>query len=356
MADRLVLHAGLMKSGTTYIQHRLVRSPDGLAQHGFSFAGRTWHDQVVAVSDLLGTKRRARGDFDGAWERMAQDIRARSGTVVISMEFLGPASAEHIRRIVADLPGTRIEMVLTVRDLSRTAVAMWQENIKNGRSHTWGAYLRDVRARDGATGRMFWRQQGAFGVVQRWRSVLGEENVTLVTVPRPGADSDELWRRFCTAIGLAPESCPPTPPANESLGAASVQVMRRVNEALQGYDIPWPQYSKELKFGLAKSILTRRRRDEEPLGLRTPRWLRKEAAAMKERLRGSGVRIVGDLDDLDAVSTKGVTGDRVSTQAQLDAAVFALAGIAQRNIERELGGPLPAARAAVADDGSPSDA
>lgn len=350
-----MLHAGLMKSGTTYVQHRMARSPESLAAYGFRFAGRSWHDQVVAVSDLLGTKRRARGDFDGAWERMAEEIRAYDGTVVISMEFLGPANAESIGRIVEAFPGTRVEMVLTVRDLSRTVVAMWQENIKNGRSHGWAEYLREVRRRDGASGRMFWRQQGAFGIVERWRQVLGDDHITVVTVPRPGADPEELWLRFCRAIGLPPEACPPTPPANESLGAASVQVMRRVNEALAGYDVPWPQYSRELKFGLAKSILTRHRREEEPLGLRTPRWLRREAAGMRERLRGTGVRIVGDLADLDAVSTRGVTGDAVPLQAQLDAAVFALATIAQRNIEREQGAPLAPA-GAVEDDGSPADA
>lgn len=356
MVERVVLHAGLMKSGTTYVQRRLARSPEGLAAHGFLFPGRNWRDQVVAVSDLLGTRRRAHGDFDGAWERMAEEIRRFDGTAVISMEFLGPASVAGIQGVVDSFPGARIEMVLTVRDLNRTVVAMWQENVKNGQSLGWRQYLRCVRDRSGATGRMFWRQHSAFGIVERWRSVIGDDNVTVVTVPPPGADSEELWLRFCRAIGLPPEACPPTPPANESLGAASVQVMRRINEALSEYDVPWPQYSSELKFGLAKAILAQHRREEEPLGLKTPRWVRKQGLAIKGRLAGCGVRVVGDLDDLDPVSTRGVDGDSVSLQAQLDAAIFALSRIAKRNIERELGAPLGAAKPLVEDDGTAADA
>jgi hypothetical protein len=345
-----------MKSGTTYVQQRMVRAPEGLAAHGFLFPGRGWGEQVSAVSDVLGTRRRAREDVDGAWERMAEEIRAHDGTAVISMEFLGPANAASIQRIVDAFPGTRIEMVLTVRDLNRTIVAMWQENIKNGRDHGWRSYLRSVRTSGDAAGRMFWRQQGAFRIVQCWREVLGADNVTVVTVPRPGAASEELWLRFCRAIALPPEACPPTAPANESLGAASVQVMRRVNEALAEYDVPWPAYSKELKFGLAKSILTRHRAEEEPLGLKAPRWLRKRAAQMRARLEDSGVRVVGDLADLEPVSTRGVDGDTVSVEAQLDAAIFALAKIAQRNIERAQGSPLGPAKPVVDDDGSTADA
>ena len=53
MADRVVLHIGSMKSGTSFIQNVLGNNGDALAEHGITFAGERWRDQVTAVQDLI---------------------------------------------------------------------------------------------------------------------------------------------------------------------------------------------------------------------------------------------------------------------------------------------------------------
>ena len=53
MAERVVLHIGSMKSGTSFIQNVLGNNREALAQHGISFAGERWRDQVSAVQDLI---------------------------------------------------------------------------------------------------------------------------------------------------------------------------------------------------------------------------------------------------------------------------------------------------------------
>ena len=50
MAERVVLHIGAMKSGTTYIQDRLNANAEALARHGILVPRR----QVLAVLDALG--------------------------------------------------------------------------------------------------------------------------------------------------------------------------------------------------------------------------------------------------------------------------------------------------------------
>jgi len=72
MAERVVLHVGAMKSGTSYIQARLLANQDVLREQGFLYPGRTWREQVLAVTDVLGERRAGPvSDFRGvgAWGR-----------------------------------------------------------------------------------------------------------------------------------------------------------------------------------------------------------------------------------------------------------------------------------------------
>lgn len=324
MASRVVLHVGLMKSGTSYLQGRLSGLADESGSGGFLFPGEAWRDQVVAVSDVLGRGRRAHGDFEGAWARLVSQIDAWDGTAIVSMEFLGPASEEQIARVAGSFaPGT-VQVVVSARDLGRAVPAMWQESLKNGRSWTFGEYVEAMRS-DPAHG--FWRQQDLPGIVSRWGAVAP---VSVVTVPPPGATSDLLWQRFCEATGLPEDACPPPAGGNESLGASSAGVLRQVNEAV---DLPWASYSRHVKFGLAKSILAARRGVEAPIGFKVPRWLRAQASAQRAGLEGT--RVVGSLEDLVPLDTPGANPDRVSERDRLDAAVAALAALVTRNAESD---------------------
>ena len=331
MADRVVLHVGLMKSGTSYVQDRMIRAPRELAAHRVLFPGERWRDQVVAISDAIGTQRRGRGDFEGAWARMAGQVRAWDGTALISMEFLGPASDAGIERVVGSFPAGTVEVVVTVRDLGRTIPAMWQESLKNGRSWSWADYLAGVRQGEGPV-KGFWRQQDAAVVVRRWSAAVGADRTAVVTLPPPGGAPETLWERFCDAAGLPVDCCPPVPSSNESLGAASAALLRRVNDAVG--ELPWADYSEHVKFGLAKSVLAGHRAAEPAIGFHVPRWVRRRADQLRNELAAlasEGVRIVGDLADLTPVSVAGVDPDRVPEGAQLDAAAHALAALVRRS-------------------------
>lgn len=319
MASRVVLHVGLMKSGTSYLQGRLT----GLRSGGFLFPGSVWRDQVVAVSDVLGRSQRAEGDFEGAWSRLVSEIAAWDGTAIVSMEFLGPASPEQISSVVGSF-ACPVEVVVTARDLGRAVPAMWQESLKNGRSWSFGAYVAALRAEPEHG---FWRQQDLGGILTRWAAAAP---VTVVTVPPPGSASDLLWQRFCTATGLPVDACPPPTGGNESLGAASSGVLRSVNELVE---LPWAAYSRHVKFGLAKSILAAQREGEAPIGFKVPRWLRARASAQRAAVEGA--RVVGLLDDLVPLDTRGADPDRVPSEERLEAAVKAIAALVGRSAAAE---------------------
>jgi hypothetical protein len=332
MAERVVLHVGLLKTGTSYLQKRLMEGRKTLAKNDVLFP--RWRDQVDAVIDVLEIPRRPRPDAtDGAWQRMVDKFRDWPGTALVSMEFLGPANAKNIKSVVQSFGDTPVEVVITARDLNRALLAMWQESAKNSGTEAWPWYLKAVEESTG-DGKRFWRQQRLGVIVERWAAVVGISNVTVVTVPPPGASSEVLWSRFCEAVGMDPGLCPPVEPANESLGAAAAEVLRRVNVDLEGWEIPWPSYAKVMKATFAKDILGSLRGEDVTLGMPVPGWMHRRAASMRANVDELGVKVIGTLDDLTPVAVAGVTPDEVAVEDQLHIAIRALGHLLRAELER----------------------
>ncbi|GAB3773586.1 hypothetical protein FB382_000677 [Nocardioides ginsengisegetis] len=323
MAERVVLHVGLMKSGTSYLQQRLTANRDLLAAGGVLFPGQVWRDQVLAVSDVLGRKQ-AGPATAGRWRGLVDEVAEHDGTAVVSMEFLGPARPERIAEVVGSFGETPVEVVLTLRDLGRGVPAMWQEALQNGGTLTWHGYV-DLLHGKRKPAQAFWRQQGMARIVGNWVAAVGPDRVTIVTVPPPGAPAGVLWDRFCAAARIPGEGCVDVRPANTSLDAASAVLLRSLNEALAGDEVSAGDYHTLVKFGLAKRVLAGRT-DAPAIGFEPPEWLRDRSAEIVVRLGASGARVVGDLADLVPTSVAGVDPDGLPAEAIAAAAVAALRG------------------------------
>ena len=319
MARTLVLHVGLMKSGTTFLQGRLDANREQLAAQGVHFAGPGWARHAKAVTDLMEMPHRV----EGAWADLREEIRAHEGVSVISMEYLGPARPKRIQQLVDDFPGTRLEVVITARDLGRTVPSLWQETLKNGRTWTWAEYVDGLRT-DTDAGKAFWRQQDLAAITQRWVEGVGADQVTVLTVPPKGAPTELLWDRFREIAGIAESEWREAPRANESLGVASALLMRRVN--LELADLSKQRYKKRVK-ALAKHTLVKRKGDEDSIGFTVPDWLRERAAAANKQVTDLGVRVVGDLAELEPVDVKGVDPSAITPEQELEAAVFGLGAV-----------------------------
>ncbi len=321
MARRVVLHVGSMKSGTSYLQGFMMANRSLLADRGLLLPGRRWRDQVRGVAQVLDHNRVIVPPEEGAWQSLVDEIAAWDGTGLISMEFLGAAGPKKINRVVTSFPADSVEVVVTARDLNRTIPAMWQEALKNGAFFTFDEYVAAVQANEGP-GRAFWRQQTIAAMCRRWGEALGVDRVTVVTVPPPGASRELLWRRFASAIDFDGDGLEAHVASNESLGAASMEVMRRLNQRLA--DLEFAEYAPTVKHRLAKGNLAGRREIEPALAFPIPEWLPELSQRMIGRLRDLGVRVIGDLDDLTPVPVPGVPLAKVSAEQQLDAAVAGL--------------------------------
>lgn len=318
MANRVVLHIGLMKSGTTFLQGRMNANREKLAQQQVLFPGPTWARHVRGVSDFMGSKKAK----EGAWASLRDEINGYDGTAVISMEYLASLGAGKVKLLPDEFPGADLRVVVTVRDLGRSVPAMWQETIKNRATWEFDTYVRSIQM-GGRAGRSFWRQQDSGKIVRRWADGVGADHVYVITVPPPGAPSEQLWERFCEVVGIGPDSWAEAPRANESLGTASTLVLRLLNQETE--DLTLQQYKKRVK-ALGKYVMSERRREEESIGFTVPGWLRRRADKAVKEIADSGVHVLGGLEELEPVNVPGVNPRKVNAEAQRDAAVAALAG------------------------------
>ena len=228
-------------------------------------------------------------------------MRKARGKGTVSHEIFARATPTQVERALASLGDAEVHLVLSVRDLVRQIPAEWQENVKH-RSHiTYAKFLRTIRdpARDSRIGSWFWAVQEIPDILERWGSSLPPERVHLVTLPPPGADRGELWRRFSRTFGL--DGLPLDLTAereNPSLGVPETSLLRTINERVTSIIAP-PDYRPLVRETLAHQTLSRSVTSAR-LGLAPEdhAWARELAERWIEVLAERGYDVAGSLDDL----------------------------------------------------------
>jgi hypothetical protein len=294
----VMLHVGAFKSGTSYLQSVLAAGRDELATEGVLWPGTTRLANVAAARGLL----KLRPAKLTAWDALVAEIDQWPGErALVSAETLSMVGAAGVARAAESLSRHRVHIVLTARDLGRVLPAQWQESVQNGKTWSYVDYLSAVAGDDEShpAHQHFWSKQSWPTILRRWKAVSDDAQLMVVTVPPPDKPRDLLWSRFCEALGIRPERFDASLRVNESLGAASAEVMRYVSLAMEHSASPLLR-SKAFKDGLAQGALSARK-DAEPT-LVLPEALRPWAATRSQELvdalRSVEATVVGDLDDL----------------------------------------------------------
>jgi len=303
--QRLVLHVGVPKSGSTYVQSILGANRLALKQAGLVYPFVRQEGMFHAAVEMAGNPARWGLDEEqirGTFAHLLRRGRRVGGTVVISHEIFGAASEEQIERIGGMVADFDVELVATARDLGRTITADWQERVKNGDTASFGQFageLLDKLGDDPATDRSFWLPQNLLGLAERWGALVPPERMHVVTAPRRGAPPEVLWTRFAEAIGMAPDvaDLADVPVRNESLGVAQVALLRQVHEALDGrLEQPWR--SRVAKRWFAQSMLNRARSDRPVAPAEVVERLAVLSQAWVDHFATGGYRVHGDLEEL----------------------------------------------------------
>lgn len=302
MAQRVYLHVGTPKSGTTYLQAGLWQNREPLRDLGLLFPGRGPFDHNRA-SIVVRNGKHLPGRRKGApplWRRFTEQAAAYDGTVVLSNEWYLAADAEQVAAAVDQLGGERVHVVVTTRSLVRLVPAAWQESLKVGRGHSLGDFVEGLG--DGRT-KWTWEVLDPAAVARHWASVVGPERVHVVTMPERPTHAGQLWERFAGTVGFDPHAVElPPREANESMSVQAARLMQEFGPALREkvdeHDASWRGHARWLRTAVVRRVLAGVPGD--PIGVGEE--LRADLLARGERtvadLRDLGCPVTGDLDEL----------------------------------------------------------
>ncbi len=305
MTRRVLLHVGAPKTGTSFVQDILFTHREVLRERGILYAADRHDSHFLAALDLMelpwgGLERQA----GGAWDRLADEVRAWPGTAIISHEILGTASRVQVDRALASLRGddedAEIHVVYSARDLVRQIPAEWQENVKHRRTKKYGTFLATLQdpGRTSEVAQWFWGVQEVPDVLDRWAGTLPRERVHIVTVPPPGASPTLLWERFAGLFDLDPAEFRPGDRANASLGVPESAMVRRLNKRLNDV-LPNEHYRLLVRELLVHQHLSGRSGSARlALPEDVHRWASELGRSWVSELALRGYDVVGTLDDL----------------------------------------------------------
>ena len=309
---RAVLHVGLPKTGTSFVQNVLRGNLEVLGRHGVRVpsGAETWPSQDLFLAVLYVTGRseawgRSVEAGRRAWGRISVDVSKHQATTVISSETLCLASQEQISRILTDLAGVEVDVVVTVRDPARQVPAEYQEGVKHGRRMSYPAFLETILGEEAPSGDQrrstrdrFWKAQDPVAVLDRWAANVGPERCHVVTCPPSGAESVELWSRFADVLGVGDVAVEmPPQEVNTSLGAVQIEVLRRLNRRVkrQGNERVYGDVVKRLYAG---TILRGQSGERLTLPEDQSDRVRALAEGWVSQLTDRGYRVSGELRDL----------------------------------------------------------
>lgn len=297
MADRVFLHVGSPKTGTTYLQGKLWANRDGLSRVGVHLPLDRRLAHLRAVGDIRGGAFRVSG-HPWTWDALVGAAQEKPGTAVVSEELMCAAEPQQINTMISSFGDTPVHVVVTARDLLRQVPAEWQNLVRTRSSTTYAEWLDRLRRDPDAS---FWTQQDPSRVLRRWGEAVPPERLHLVVVPAAGGPPELLWSYFGEALGFdARPLTQDAPSGNPSLGALETELLRRVNASLGAEDFPrWEPYRRAVYKHLIQPVLV----SGATTRIATPSdlvaWITNRAEESVARVVDMGVNVVGRLEDLE---------------------------------------------------------
>jgi hypothetical protein len=339
-AGTRLLHIGPHKTGTTSIQGALFAAKEEMARHGVDFPATTRHpmEAVLAACARPGMMGNTE-PTERHWERLLDQVHATGErTSVISSEFFADApDDETIGRIVGQLGGDRVHILVTLRPLARIMPSQWQQYVQNGLRMGYEDWLRHMIKKPPyeKPNPSVWRRHRHDRLVERWARAAGPERVTVVVVD--DRDKGGLMRTFEALLGLPADLLQPVPDtANRSLTLAETEMLRNLNKEFRAGELPEELYSQLVRYGAVMHMKNACAPGPDDVKISTPRWAVEAAAEIGAEMAGrigtTGVRVLGDPALLSAVpkppertAPKPVIAPEVAAQALYGALAAAAA-------------------------------
>ncbi|MEL7976894.1 hypothetical protein AAG589_13610 [Isoptericola sp. F-RaC21] len=337
----VLLHIGLMKTGTTSLQNAAAALRPQLLAQGVRYPG-TQVNHRSAVNDFMG---HSWGwdttPVEGAWRRLRAEIDLDTEhRIWIGHEFGANADDATAARWRTEL-GERAHVVVTLRNYGSILPSLWQQMTKEGERTEFEPWLRGVLSDDPDHELRSFRDRIDQGrVVTRWAEAFGPENVTVVVVDK--STPELLFDAFESMLALEPGLLRTAKldgkASNRGMSLEEAELLRRLNLKLRT-QLTWLEYCKWLRDAASTAVLRWRRTGEHDTKLVLPTWAAQVAEARAaehvEQIAASGVRVVGDLGLLRAEVRSAENPALHSEVVPMDAAVEAILGVIRQGRREE---------------------
>ena len=300
-AGTRVLHIGPHKTGTTAVQGAFGLARERLAAHGVVYAATV--RGVLAVIGRQAMRGEAEPDI-AHWDKLVREISgAGNRRVLVSSEFFADGDDEAARRVIEDLGGSGVHVVVTLRSLAKIMPSQWQQYLQNGACTPYLKWLDGMLRKPPYTQPTpsFWRRHRHDKLIARWAAAAGAHNVTVIVVDE--SDRLMLLRTFESLLGLPGGFLVPDEQAmNRSLTFAEAELVRLLNAEFKRQGWPDSSYARFMRYGAVKRMKTARQPSPDEPGIVTPAWALERAAEigaeMADNILALGVRVVGDISAL----------------------------------------------------------
>lgn len=305
MADRVVLHVGTPKAGTTYLQTLLWANRTRLAEAGVLLPGARPFEHNQAAAAVRSGWRTPR--FAAVWDRLHAEVMEHPGTALLSNEWFSLAGPRRAHEAVTRFGDAEVHVVVTARDLVSVVPAGWQETLKLGRGGSLAEFIQGLEPPGERWG--YWTLDPAW-VLRRWAAELDPARVHVVTVPPRRDGPDQLWQRFASVAGVPDGVIDVSAGArvNESLSVESARLLQvigpRLRTAVDADEHMWSGY-RWLRRYVSHTLLVPRQGGRIGLSEQQFGILRKRSRGVAKELAKRGYHVAGNLDELNAATHDG---------------------------------------------------
>lgn len=306
-----LLHIGPHKTGTTALQIALGKNREALLEQGvrYIWCGDHLNANFAALALAGRSTRRSASAMPVPikhWRSVVQKVAAASETerIIISGEEFCSLSERTIQKALSELDERRAHVLITLRPLEKIIVSQWQQYVQSGAvTKPVSEWARAVLNREISVEKVqgFWERHDHGALVERWSNIAGRDKVTVVVLDEN--DRTFLFRTFEKLIGLTPGTISADDRlVNRSLTWEEAEAMRSMYALLREKNLD--DFSDHLRFMISPSESIKRERrpskKEIRIVLESSELVKARAIgrASAERIRASGVRVIGGLEHL----------------------------------------------------------
>jgi hypothetical protein len=305
VADRVVLHAGFHKSGTTALQYAFDANKRSLRKLGITYPpnpGKAHHRAAWGLIERVWGWKGNGGKLISAksWNALVRNAKKGSGTVLISSEFFTEAKDQHVAQVRRDFGSTPVTIVFTLRPFAKILASSYQQFLKFGVKVRYEEWLEHVFTKkyESTITPTFWNRVQLDEIVERWGRHFGPENVIVILADE--AKPEFIFREFERILEIPHGSLPiPEIGGNRSMTLEETELLYQIN-SIYDRSAGWEQYRALIRDGYVRYLADHTKAEPGAERLRTPEWAVDEARQINHRqfarLKEMKVEIRGELE------------------------------------------------------------